>query len=68
MLADLKSKGAWFATAGQTVAWFRKRRSASFKYDEVSKKVKWVEVTAPVCSGLPELQVRSSSNLEIPIV
>jgi len=30
LLKDLKTRGAWFATAGQAVAWFRKRRSAQF--------------------------------------
>jgi hypothetical protein len=28
LLDDLKKKGAWFATAAETVSWFRKRRSA----------------------------------------
>lgn len=28
IVSDLKRKGAWFATAAQAVAWFRKRRSA----------------------------------------
>lgn len=30
ILAELKTRGAWFATAGQAVSWFRRRRSASF--------------------------------------
>jgi hypothetical protein len=30
LLQDLKDRGAWFATAGQAVSWFRKRRSAVF--------------------------------------
>ncbi len=30
LLDDLRARGAWFATAGQAVAWFRKRRSAAF--------------------------------------
>jgi hypothetical protein len=36
LLEKLKNRGAWFATAGQTVAWFRKRRSASFEFDRQS--------------------------------
>jgi len=68
MLTELKSKGAWFATAGQTVAWFRKRRSARFEHDEFSKQVKRIEVTAPDCLNLPELQVRSHPEREIPVI
>jgi len=30
LLHDLRARGAWFATGGQAVAWFRKRRSAAF--------------------------------------
>ncbi len=33
LLEDLKTRGAWFATVGQAVAWFRKRRSAGFADD-----------------------------------
>ena len=31
MVDELKSRGAWFATAADTVAWFRKRRSATIE-------------------------------------
>ncbi len=31
LLDELRDKGAWFATAGQAVSWFRKRRSARFE-------------------------------------
>jgi hypothetical protein len=30
LLRDLRSRKPWFATAAQTVSWFRKRRAASF--------------------------------------
>src|SRR5579864_7636303 len=30
LIQDLKNRGAWFATAGQAVSWFQKRRSVSF--------------------------------------
>lgn len=30
LIAELKSRGAWFATASQAVSWFRKRRSTVF--------------------------------------
>jgi hypothetical protein len=44
LLADLKEKRAWFATANQAVSWFRKRRtavieSATFAGDSVHAKV-----------------------------
>ena len=31
LLGRLRGQGAWFATAGQAVSWFRKRRSAQFE-------------------------------------
>ena len=31
LLDGLRRQGAWFATAGQAVSWFRKRRSAQFE-------------------------------------
>ncbi len=33
VVEDLKSRGAWFATAGQAISWFRKRRSVVFETD-----------------------------------
>ncbi len=33
LIDDLKSRGAWFATAGEAVSWFRKRRSVVFDTD-----------------------------------
>lgn len=34
LLEDLKSRGAWFATAAQAVAWFDKRRSTAFEQSD----------------------------------
>src|SRR5262249_3864496 len=31
LIQELKSRGAWFATGGQAVAWVRKRRSVIFE-------------------------------------
>jgi hypothetical protein len=31
LIKDLGARGAWFATAGQAVSWFRKRRTVAFK-------------------------------------
>jgi hypothetical protein len=33
LLQELKDHGAWFATASQTVEWFRKRRAATSEID-----------------------------------
>jgi len=33
LIKDLKSRGAWFATAEQAVSWFRARRSVEFEED-----------------------------------
>ena len=34
LLEALKANGGWFATAGETVAWFKKRRAVSFSLAE----------------------------------
>lgn len=39
LLDDLKSKGAWFATAAQAVAWFGNRRSAVFEQVDGAIKI-----------------------------
>ena len=33
LVQDLRSRGAWFSTAGQAISWFRKRRSVVFETD-----------------------------------
>jgi hypothetical protein len=33
LVEDLKSRGAWFATAGQAASWFQKRRAVVFEVD-----------------------------------
>jgi peptidoglycan/xylan/chitin deacetylase (PgdA/CDA1 family) len=37
LLEELKGQGAWFATATQAVAWFRKRRSASIEQTDAAE-------------------------------
>ncbi len=54
LIQELKMRGAWFATASEAVAWFRKRRSAVFSS-------KTVELIAGEYSGTPELQLRVHS-------
>jgi peptidoglycan/xylan/chitin deacetylase (PgdA/CDA1 family) len=62
LVRTLKDRGAWFATAEQTVAWFRKRRAAAFEDARVQKfDVSGVE------DYLPALQLRSSQVTHIPL-
>lgn len=55
LIEDLKRRGAWFATASQAIAWFRKRRSVIFEEVEPG-----VVRTLPTPSNdqLPGLRVR----------
>ena len=59
LLHDLKTRGAWFATAGQAVAWFRMRRAATFGTDPANLGA--VRVTLPVglAGNLPGLRLRT---------
>lgn len=64
LVADLKARGAWLATAGQAVAWFRKRRSAVFE------KVSWeagnlrAKIAVETGNDLPSLQLRVHQGRE----
>ena len=53
LLSELKTKGAWFATAGQVVSWFRKRRAAQFETNTGGI----VEVVDRIDDGLPPLHI-----------
>ncbi len=57
LLEKLKEKGAWFATAGETVRWFRNRRS--FTFDTLRSESNTVPARAALEAGaeLPELRV-----------
>ena len=56
LVNELSHKGAWFATAGQAVAWFRMRRSVRFEADPHGG----VRINSPArVEGLPELTLRS---------
>ena len=55
LIGELRARGAWFATAREAVAWFRKRRSVVFEVDPrgpVVTKVRFPEV------GIPGLRFR----------
>lgn len=58
VVCDLKRKGAWFATAAQAVAWFRKRRSIVL--EGVSAEFGSKSATAVGAAGeLPALLLRT---------
>lgn len=58
LLQDLKKGGAWFATAGQAVSWFRKRRAASFEMESVEPGATSVRVAVNHADKLPGLRLR----------
>jgi hypothetical protein len=58
LLQDLEKRGAWFAGAGQVVAWFRKRRSAVFEIGGTDPGAGRVRVAAERGGNLPGLRLR----------
>jgi len=58
LIQGLKDRGAWFATAGQAVAWFRKRRSAEFVTDPADPVAVSAKVAPSFGNGLPGLRLR----------
>lgn len=58
LLRELKIRGAWFPTASQAVAWFRKRRSASFGQVEWGEDSVNLAASAKPGPGLPGLRLR----------
>jgi hypothetical protein len=59
LLRDLRAQTPWFATALQTVSWFRRRRTASFvrmAHDDNSVRVR--TATDPASADLPALTLR----------
>lgn len=59
LLRDLRARTPWFATASQTVAWFRKRRATSFVNDtQEGRGIRVQATTDPIAAGLPPLTVR----------
>ena len=58
LVQDLKSRGAWFATAGQAISWFRKRRSVVFESDCVETGGVRAKVAPDHCEDLPALRLR----------
>jgi hypothetical protein len=58
LIQGLKSRGAWFSTAGQAVSWFRKRRSAAFVMDSIEPGAVRVKITVDHGDILPGLRLR----------
>jgi hypothetical protein len=64
-IQDLKSRRAWFATAGQAVSWFRKRRAATFEMDPSQAGGMRVCVAADQDDDLPGLRLRIYRGSEL---
>ena len=59
LIEDLGARGAWFATAGQAVRWFQKRRRVAFETDRTEPgKVRAVAVDG-AGDNLPGLRLRT---------
>jgi hypothetical protein len=58
LIQDLKTRGAWFATAGQAVSWFRKRRAAAFETDSIEPGSVRAKVAPCDRDDLPGLRLR----------
>ena len=58
LIEDLKTRGAWFATAREVVDWFGKRRSAVFETACVAPTVARARVESDGCDNLPGLRLR----------
>jgi hypothetical protein len=58
LIQDLKHRNAWFATAGQATAWFRKRRSAQFESESSAPGVVNAKVGVDQRDNLPALRLR----------
>src|SRR5206468_4081077 len=60
LLRELRGTTPWFATASQTVAWFRKRRATSFVNNiQEGGSIRVPPPTDPTAVGLPPLTVRA---------
>jgi len=62
LLATLKSRGTWFATAGETVSWFQMRRSAIFEIDATGETTVRVKAPASRTQNFPALRLRTHAQ------
>jgi len=58
LIQDLKHRNAWFATAGQATAWFRKRRSVRFQSEGIAPGAVKARVGVDQRDNLPALRLR----------
>jgi hypothetical protein len=58
LIDELKEKGAWITTASEAVAWFRKRRSATFENGGLETKASNGNGAVDSDAGLPRLRLR----------
>lgn len=58
MVQDMKSRGAWFATATQATDWFRKRRSVVFEADSAEPSAVRARLAGGHRENLPALRLR----------
>ncbi|HET9180169.1 MAG TPA: hypothetical protein VFQ24_17575 [Terriglobia bacterium] len=58
LVRNLRSRGAWFATAANAVSWFRQRRLAVFEFDEDEPDVPRIRTEDGEAVDLPGLQLR----------
>jgi hypothetical protein len=58
LVEDLKSRGAWFATAGQAISWFQKRRSVVFETDQGEPNAVHAKVMDLYGDTVPGLRLR----------
>jgi hypothetical protein len=59
LVNELRSRGAWFATASDTVKWFRLRRSAVLETDGGESDMPHIKIPDTQTAGLPALQLRA---------
>jgi hypothetical protein len=64
LVQDLKDRNTWFATGGQAVSWFRKRRSVIFDTDGEGNVV-FAKLTAHLEDFAPGLRLRVYNPREI---
>jgi hypothetical protein len=58
LVNELRSRGAWFATASETVAWFRNRRSTTFNNSDSESAEVTMNGVGDVPANMPNLQLR----------
>jgi hypothetical protein len=58
LLHDLRARTPWFATAAQTISWFRKRRATSFASVAQDGSIRVQPATDRTVADLPPLTVR----------